>query len=568
MVPLKSLADLPFDILDVIFDFVRQDDIDTRKRTLFAASQVSKEWADMSMRARFHTLSLVVKLEGETSIVNFFLQDFVQEPIFEELKKRQCVKKLTLRWSREGSKSEIDFETILPHHLPLFPGLLSLELRGVLYKRPTARLTQRFNLQSLTIDGHLYHYHSQWYHDQRALCDLLCLFPSLKELKLTDVYSWAHEHHPPAQGPMPAAGNNGDDWPMDGGDHTVVVHLHPGAGGGAGVVMNIQGQHMQHYHHENIPFDLGDDDDDDEWDEENDGDDDGQYDGPGVWGDGAGEEQDPPEGDGGGEPDDSYDVDASALPHIQCVVFDQSTPAPVLMRLFKAAGVKYLDVSGVRFSRHKGEHLLVANACAATLQHLNCELFCVRDTCTYVGSYEAISLTAFRSAVEAQDAPANINLANLPELRRLTLAVEINGVYDMDADDVFHHEPWSTLAATLVTLRKRPEGVPALEYVDLRLEPYRPDQYSNYDEESPMSRARRALTHSKKFSSCVDAELDSLVDAGLVEAVRVSFGGGARKPGGLWALRPHSCLHDLLVAAFPTMHAKGRLHLGNEVCEC
>ena len=32
--------------------------------------------------------------------------------------------------------------------------------------------------------------------------------------------------------------------------------------------------------------------------------------------------------------------------------------------------------------------------------------------------------------IEAQDTSANINLANLPELRRLTLAVEINGVHD------------------------------------------------------------------------------------------------------------------------------------------
>ena len=282
MASTKSLAHLPFDIHDTIFDFVRQDDIDTRKRTLFAASGVSKEWADMSMRARFHTLSLVVKLEGETSIIKFFLQDFVQEPIFEELKKCQCVKKLTLRWSREGSKSEIDFETILPHHLPLFPGLLSLELRGVLYKRPTARLTQRFNMQSLTINGHLYHYHSQWYHDQRALCDLLCLFPSLKGLKLTDMYTWAHDYFT-----EPDAGIRWDD----------------------------------------------------------------------------------------------------ALPHIQSVVFDQSTPAPALVQLFKTAGVKYLDVSGIRFSRHTEEHLLVANACAATLQHLNYELFCARDTSTCAASY-------------------------------------------------------------------------------------------------------------------------------------------------------------------------------------
>ena len=282
MASTKSLADLPFDIFDAIFNFVHQDDIDTRKRTLFAASQVSKEWADISMRTRFHTLSLVVKLEGETSIVNFFLQDFVQEPIFEELKKRQCVKKLALRWSREGSKSEIDFKTILPHYLPLFPGLLSLELRGVLYKRPTMRQMQRFNLQSLTIDGHLYHYHSQRYHDQRALCDLLCLFPSLKELKLTDMYTWAHDYFT-----EPDTGIRWDD----------------------------------------------------------------------------------------------------ALPHIQSVIFDQSTPAPALVQLFKTAGVKYLNVSGIRFSRHKGGHLLVANACAATLQHLNYELFCARGTCTCAGSY-------------------------------------------------------------------------------------------------------------------------------------------------------------------------------------
>ena len=104
------------------------------------------------MRARYHSMSLVVKLPGETSIVNFFLQDFVQEPIFKEVQKRQCVKQLTLRWSRNGSSPEIDYESILPQYLPQFPGLIFLQLRGIIHKRPTQRIAQRFgNIRSLHI---------------------------------------------------------------------------------------------------------------------------------------------------------------------------------------------------------------------------------------------------------------------------------------------------------------------------------------------------------------------------------------------------------------------------------
>ncbi|GJE89847.1 hypothetical protein PsYK624_059570 [Phanerochaete sordida] len=191
MASAKLLQDVPFDVYDYIFDTVRLNDVDTRKRALFAASQTCKAWAAMTLRARFHTLSLIVKLPGEESIVNFFLQDFAQEPVFAKLVQDSCVKSLTLRWSRAEAWSEVDFGTILPEYLPLFPGLRALRLRGVLYKRPDQPITQRFSLRSLAIDGHLYNYHSHKSHNPRALCDLLCLFPTLQVLTLHELRDWA-----------------------------------------------------------------------------------------------------------------------------------------------------------------------------------------------------------------------------------------------------------------------------------------------------------------------------------------------------------------------------------------
>ncbi|EKM48698.1 uncharacterized protein PHACADRAFT_202507, partial [Phanerochaete carnosa HHB-10118-sp] len=195
----KALVSLPFDVYDHIFDIVRHNDandctfdlvhcrdVKTHKNSLFAASRVCKEWADMTLRARFHTLSLVIKLPGEQSTANRFLQDFVQEPIFTH---RQYAKKLTLRWGC-GKNSRIDFANVLPRYLPMFPGLLVLELRGVLYKRPEQPIIQQFRLQSLTIDGEWYRWRRHEEYDPRALCDLLVLFPELKELELIRV-EWA-----------------------------------------------------------------------------------------------------------------------------------------------------------------------------------------------------------------------------------------------------------------------------------------------------------------------------------------------------------------------------------------
>ena len=61
-----TLETLPAELQLMIFDIVRVDDIPRRKRTLFAASLVSRAWAAMTFAARYHTLSLFVQLQARS----------------------------------------------------------------------------------------------------------------------------------------------------------------------------------------------------------------------------------------------------------------------------------------------------------------------------------------------------------------------------------------------------------------------------------------------------------------------------------------------------------------------
>ncbi|GJE89846.1 hypothetical protein PsYK624_059560 [Phanerochaete sordida] len=319
----KKLQDLPFDVYDYIFDVVRRDDVDTHKRTLFAASQTCKAWAAMTLRARFHTLFLIVKLPGEESIVNFFLQDFAQEPVFARLMQDGCVKSLTLRWSSADTWSEVDFGIILPEYLPLFPGLLALRLRGVLYKRPYQPIAQRFGgVRSLTVDGHSYNYHSWRRHDPRALCDLLCLFPTLQELTLNDVNDWARPYPPtfPADHPVmqgPQAQNT---------DVQMVLNFH------GGLQRALQLFLLPTQGWGNGAFNVG-----------------------GGGADGSDEE----------ERDGTYDGAPEDLPMIRSVVMEQSDCPPVLASLLQRADVKTVSVTD-RYDLN----LRMVRACAATVEHV------------------------------------------------------------------------------------------------------------------------------------------------------------------------------------------------------
>ncbi|GJE89848.1 hypothetical protein PsYK624_059580 [Phanerochaete sordida] len=191
-----KITDMPLDVYEHLFEVVRLNDVDTRKRTLFAASRVCKAWADLTRHARFHALYLVVRLPGEQSIVRYFLDEFIREPFFAEVRHKQLVKSLTLRWGKEESTSEIDLGGALQRYLPLFPGVRALDLRGRLWQRAPHPPVRRFQLRALKIAGRVSRDGSNTF----AFSDLLALFPELEELKLADNSGWRSAAFTPSTG--------------------------------------------------------------------------------------------------------------------------------------------------------------------------------------------------------------------------------------------------------------------------------------------------------------------------------------------------------------------------------
>ncbi|EKM58575.1 uncharacterized protein PHACADRAFT_253023 [Phanerochaete carnosa HHB-10118-sp] len=179
----------PVEVFDVVFDFVRIEDERGRtdKRTLFSCSRVSKAWHSLTLRHRFHSVSLFARTGNpyEQRIrKNCFLQDFVRSPLFPTV--QSYIQRLTLRWGIADLDPYIGAD--LPGYLPLFPALRSLKLRGLLGRRiPAPPLQHPPVLDSLCIEGWVCHARS---HDPRVLFDVLSCFDSIGELQLEDLCQW------------------------------------------------------------------------------------------------------------------------------------------------------------------------------------------------------------------------------------------------------------------------------------------------------------------------------------------------------------------------------------------
>ncbi|EKM48222.1 uncharacterized protein PHACADRAFT_203085 [Phanerochaete carnosa HHB-10118-sp] len=160
----------------------------------------------------------------------------------------------------------------------------------------------------------------------------------------------------------------------------------------------------------------------------------------------------------------------------------------------------------------------------------------------------------------------NVKLANLSVLCRLTVVVELADHQD-DTEELsfLKDEPWSTLATFFVALRKRPDSVPPLEYIELQLELSR--SIRNNDGDQIMAEVRRVFSHHQRFVYRADTELSRLIDDGLVESVKVQWRGGIQWKR-TWTLQHHSCLNVPIVRAFPQLDKKDCLRLLHEVCEC
>lgn len=128
--PTKSpISLLSQDIFDIIFDLVRRIDC-PRKRTLLACRNVSRAWSRITMKHYFRRLSLIFRLEGESSIVTFFVQDFVEDEIFDTVK--PFVRDLTLS---SGINASGPITAELLKHVARFPVLRHLTLVGSLSTR-------------------------------------------------------------------------------------------------------------------------------------------------------------------------------------------------------------------------------------------------------------------------------------------------------------------------------------------------------------------------------------------------------------------------------------------------
>ncbi|GJE89943.1 hypothetical protein PsYK624_060570 [Phanerochaete sordida] len=179
----------PVEVFDAVFDFVRIEDerAHNNKQSLFACSRVSRAWHSITLRHRFHSVSLFARTGNpheQRVRMNCFLQDFLQSVLFPTV--QRYIQKLTLRWSVADLDPYIGAD--LPGFLPSFPALRALKLRGLLGRpiplpppRPLCRL------DSLALEGWVCHGRA---HDPRAFLGLLRCFSAIGELHLEDLAQW------------------------------------------------------------------------------------------------------------------------------------------------------------------------------------------------------------------------------------------------------------------------------------------------------------------------------------------------------------------------------------------
>ncbi|GJE89935.1 F-box protein [Phanerochaete sordida] len=199
----------PVEVFDAVFDFVRLEDerAHNDKRSLFACSRVSRAWHSLTLRHRFHSVSLFARTGNpheQRVRKNCFLQDFLESALFPTV---QChIQKLTLRWGIADLDPYIGAD--LPGFLASFPALRALKLRGLLGRAlpapssaPAPPPRPRRALDTLALEGWVCHGRA---HDPRAFLGLLRAFSALGELHLEDLAQWA-----PADDCDPA----GEDYP-------------------------------------------------------------------------------------------------------------------------------------------------------------------------------------------------------------------------------------------------------------------------------------------------------------------------------------------------------------------
>lgn len=167
-------------------------------------------------------------------------------------------------------------------------------------------------------------------------------------------------------------------------------------------------------------------------------------------------------------------------------------------------------------------------------------------------------------AVERPFVHLNLDFASMPKLRRITLAIELQGGLDRELRYFSYNAPWTLPAKTVAVLHKRPVNAPVLGYIELQLDLY---PYSLMHEgEAQMDEARCMFAQHRPCPIIEHAgvELGPLVDDGLLESVRVWT--TVLAPS--LTFQAHSCLNDCIVDVFPALYAKRHLCLGEGYCRC
>lgn len=190
---------LPPELFDMIFDEIRRDN---DKHTLLSCSLVSRDWADLTLRHRFHTVALVLRPDlGKTdATAASFIQFFTADPAIQ-----RAVRSLKLQWGQLGECAVSSTPFAVLHALPR---LRTLEIAGVLRTPctlPPAPASMDMgphaprSLACVTVRG-LGADLPQLSHDPAALCHLLSQLGPLDELRLQDTAlrataeSWARVH--------------------------------------------------------------------------------------------------------------------------------------------------------------------------------------------------------------------------------------------------------------------------------------------------------------------------------------------------------------------------------------
>lgn len=188
----SPISKLPEEVLDIIFDLARR--VDRHKRTIHACRNVSRAWSHVTLKHYFHSLSLIYRLEGESSIVTCFVQDFVIDEVFNMVK--SYVQELTLASSMKASGP---ITTDLLGYVTFFPVLRQLNLSGVLSVRiPRDIFITRGYTPSITgLSVVQERSGSQWHpdlEDVAVMCDLLHVCTDIRSLSLKNL-SWPRRRH-------------------------------------------------------------------------------------------------------------------------------------------------------------------------------------------------------------------------------------------------------------------------------------------------------------------------------------------------------------------------------------